>query len=220
MSVFPDPENLRVEILKFTELAQTKTGFGPLRRRLQNLPSPPLQINSVVELDDMPVAILDDLINEAQILLAEARENFGKVSIEWNEQTRKLPLYQQSFFSNQVELGWYIDVVQLHMACLESFSPPLNEAAMDLFRAKYAPLLEVLELFEQHQHALYRQHDFSMIVTAATVLRSHGVKFLPLSEDVIREEDLAWYLDAHADLAKDESVRREIEKAKASLDLD
>ncbi|MBF0354098.1 MAG: hypothetical protein HQL43_02555 [Alphaproteobacteria bacterium] len=222
-SVFPDPEKLRVEEIHFIDFGQAASGQN--RRQLIKYHSPSLAVQSIVDIDGTPVAVIADLIPEAQAQLSEAKEEYEKIGNEWHSRLRGLPRYQQAYFENQQALGWYCDAVELLMAVLEKL---VSEAGIERFREKYGPLLTLLEMCETLQSALYRKNDLEQIVTCATALKSRGLKFVPLPigedihpHDIIKtEEQLAWYLEGLVDLAKEEDARREIEKAKASLDLD
>lgn len=223
MSVFPDPEKLRVEEIHFIDFGQAASGQN--RRQLIKYYSPPLAVQSIVDIDGMPVAVLADLITEVQEQLVLAKAEHEKIGNEWHSRLRAMPRYQQAYFENQQALGWYCDAVELLMAVLEKL---VSEAGIERFREKYGPLLTLLEMCETLQSALYRKNDLALIVNCATALKARGMKFVPLPigedvhpHDIIRtEEQLGWYFEGLLEIGKAEDARREIEKAKASLDLD
>lgn len=223
MSVFPDPEKLKIEEIHFIDFGQAASGQN--RRQLIKYQSPPLDVKSVVDIDGTPVAVLADLIPEVQEQLALAKSEHEKSSNEWHSRLRTLPRYQQTYFENQQALGWYADSVELLMANLERL---VSEDGLERYREKYGPFLSLFELYETLQCELYRKNDLAQIIACATALKARGMKFVPLPigedihpHDIIKsEEQLAWYFEGLVEMGKEEDARREIEKARANLDPD
>ena len=221
MSVFPDPEKLKIDEIHFIDFGQAASGQN--RRKQIKYRSPPLVVKSVVDIDGTPVAVIADLIPEVHAQLADAKSEHERIANEWHSLLRSLPRYQQSYFENQQALGWYADAVELLMLNLEHLVPA---ARLERYLEKYRPLLALLEMYETLQFSLYRKNDLAQIITCATALKARGMKFVPLPvgedvhpHDIIKaEEQLAWYLEGLVELGKEEDARREIDKARASLD--